>query len=83
MPITRVEAVQDTFLDQLSKQSAPVTVFLANGVKLQGIVTHHDKFGIALVRDGWTQYVFKHAISAINPNLPFELSGELEEAAEG
>ena len=44
-----------------------MTVFLVSGVKLQGYVTYFDKFGVALTRDQQTQFVYKHAISAIYP----------------
>jgi len=60
-------SLQGTFLEQLSQQKAPVTIFLINGVKLQGVVTSFDGFTLCLVRDGWAQLVFKHAISTIMP----------------
>jgi len=55
------------FLRHVRDQSVPVTIFLVNGVKLQGYITHFDKFGVALTRDHHTQFVYKHTISAINP----------------
>ncbi len=69
-------SLQDTFLKHVQEQSVPVTVFLVNGVKLQGYVTHFDKFGVALTRDQQTQFVYKHAISAINPLTAIHLSSE-------
>jgi host factor-I protein len=67
-------SLQDTFLRHVRDQSVPVTVFLVNGVKLQGYVTHIDRFGVALTRDHQTQFVYKHAISAINPLTAIDLS---------
>ncbi len=63
----RSQNLQDTFLRHVQEQSVPVTMFLVNGVKLQGYITHFDKFGVALTRDRQTQFVYKHAISAVNP----------------
>ena len=48
----------------------PVTVFLVNGVKLQGIITWFDNFSVLLRRDGHTQLVYKHAISTVMPGRP-------------
>src|SRR6201996_2627950 len=55
--------VQDVFLNHVRKSKTPVTVFLVNGVKLQGIITWFDNFSVLLRRDGHTQLVYKHAIS--------------------
>ena len=55
--------VQDVFLNHVRKNKTPVTVFLVNGVKLQGIITWFDNFSVLLRRDGHTQLVYKHAIS--------------------
>ena len=59
--------LQDTFLNAVRKQRAPLTIFLVNGVKLQGVVTWFDNFSILLRRDGQSQLVYKHAISTIMP----------------
>ncbi|MBM08343.1 MAG: RNA chaperone Hfq [Magnetovibrio sp.] len=76
------QKVQDVFLNQIRKQKAPVTVFLVNGVKLQGIVTWFDNFSVLLRRDGHTQLVYKHAISTIMPSEPVRLF-EQEKVEEG
>ncbi|WP_043366695.1 RNA chaperone Hfq [Belnapia sp. F-4-1] len=60
-------SVQDLFLSQLIKTGAQVTVFLANGVKLQGKVVAFDRFSLALTRSGYTQLVYKHAVSTVMP----------------
>ena len=65
--------VQDVFLNHIRKHKVPVTVFLVNGVKLQGIVTWFDNFSLLLRRDGHTQLVYKHAISTIMPGAPISL----------
>ena len=63
----RPPTLQDTFLGQVRQQKAPLTIFLVNGVKLQGVVTSFDGFTVLLVRDGFSQLVYKHAISTIMP----------------
>lgn len=68
--------IQDLFLNTLRKEHNPVTVFLLNGVKLQGIVTWFDNFSILLRRDNLSQLVYKHAISTIMPTHPLRLQGE-------
>lgn len=65
--------VQDVFLNYIRKNKTPVTIFLVNGVKLQGIVTWFDNFSILLRRDGQSQLVYKHAISTIMPGGPVNL----------
>ncbi len=65
--------VQDVFLNTIRKNKNPVTVFLVNGVKLQGVVTWFDNFSILLRRDSHSQLVYKHAISTIMPSQPVQL----------
>jgi host factor-I protein len=65
--------LQDTFLNHVRKQKIPVTVFLVNGVKLQGVITWFDNFCVLLRRDGQSQLVYKHAISTIMPSAPVQL----------
>ena len=73
MSSDKPQNVQDVFLNYIRKQKTPVTVFLVNGVKLQGIVTWFDNFSVLLRRDGHTQLVYKHAISTIMPSTPVQL----------
>ena len=68
--------LQDTFLNSVRKSKNPVTLFLVNGVKLQGNITWFDNFSVLLRRDGTVQLVYKHAISTIMPSLPLDLIGE-------
>ncbi len=65
--------VQDVFLNHVRKSKTPVTVFLVNGVKLQGIITWFDNFSVLLRRDGHTPLVYKHAISTVLPGAPIML----------
>ena len=74
--------VQDVFLNAIRKNKTPVTVFLINGVKLQGIVTWFDNFSMLLRRDGHTQLVYKHAISTVMPSAPVQLFEPKEDASE-
>jgi host factor-I protein len=73
--------LQDIFLNQLRKTKAPVTLFLVNGVKLQGIVTWFDSFSVLLRRDNHSQLVYKHAISTVMPVDPIKLYDEDENGA--
>ncbi|MGE4611623.1 MAG: RNA chaperone Hfq [Paracoccaceae bacterium] len=62
--------LQDAFLNNVRKVKNPVTIFLVNGVKLQGVITWFDNFCVLLRRDGSSQLVYKHAISTIMPSQP-------------
>jgi host factor-I protein len=74
--------VQDVFLNNIRKQKTPVTIFLINGVKLQGIVTWFDNFSVLLRRDAHSQLVYKHAISTIMPAQPIQLFDGAKEGTE-
>ena len=65
--------VQDVFSNAVRKSKNPCTVFLVNGVKLQGIISWFDNFSILLRRDGHTQLIYKHAISTVMPSGPVQL----------
>ena len=72
--------LQDAFLNQVRKTKIPVTVFLINGVKLQGAITWFVNFCILLRRDGQSQLVYKHAVSTIMPTQNISLyDGEEED----
>ena len=64
--------LQDTFLNSVRKSRTPLTIFLVNGVKLQGVVSWFDNFCVLLRRDGQSQLVYKHAISTIMPAQPVQ-----------
>lgn len=83
MATEKSQNVQDVFLNHVRKSKTPVTVFLVNGVKLQGIITWFDNFSMLLRRDGHTQLVYKHAISTVMPGAPIQLfEGPKDAAAE-
>ncbi len=65
--------LQDVFLNQLRKSKISVTIFLINGVKLQGMITWFDNFCVLLRRDGQSQLVYKHAVSTIMPATSVKL----------
>ncbi|NOZ32538.1 MAG: RNA chaperone Hfq [Alphaproteobacteria bacterium] len=65
--------LQDAFLNHVRKNKVQVTVFLVNGVKLQGVITWFDNFCLLLRRDAQSQLVYKHAISTIMPAGPIQL----------
>lgn len=70
--------LQDKFLNKLRKEKMSVTVFLVNGVKLQGMITWFDNFSMLLRRDSHSQLIYKHAISTIMPSSPVKLFDEEE-----
>jgi len=71
--------VQDVFLNHIRKNKVPVTIFLVNGVKLQGIITWFDNFCVLLRRDSHSQLVYKHAISTVMPATPVNLFEQQKE----
>jgi host factor-I protein len=83
MAADRAQNLQDTFLNHVRKSKIPLTIFLVNGVKLQGVVTWFDNFCVLLRRDGHSQLVYKHAISTIMPGHPVQLFEGAEEPPAG
>ena len=78
----KLQNLQDTFLNHVRKNKVPVTVFLVNGVKLQGIITAFDNFCVLLRRDAQSQLVYKHAISTVMPTVPVQLFDPDKEGGE-
>ena len=74
--------LQDLFLAAAAREQQAMTLFLVNGVMLQGAVTGFDQFSLLLERQGQVQLVYKHAISTLQPPHPLTLAGEDEEQAE-
>lgn len=68
--------LQDKFLNKIRKEKMSVTVFLVNGVKLQGVITWFDNFSMLLRRDSHAQLIYKHAISTIMPSAPVRLQDD-------
>lgn len=73
MPSDKSQNLQDVFLNHVRKVKMPVTIFLVNGVKLQGVITWFDNFCVLLRRDNHSQLVYKHAISTVMPGQPIQL----------
>ena len=82
MASEKSQNVQDVFLNHVRKNKLPVTVFLVNGVKLQGIITWFDNFCVLLRREAHSQLVYKHAISTVVPSRNVQLSADDEDAEE-
>ena len=73
MATEKGQNIQDVFLNHIRKNHVAVTIFLVNGVKLQGNITWFDNFSVLLRRDTQSQLIYKHAISTIMPLTPVEL----------
>jgi len=68
-------ALQDSFLSAAAREHQRMTIFLVNGVMLQGAVSAHDQFSLLLERGGQVQLVYKHAISTMEPEESLSLGG--------
>lgn len=77
----RKPGLQDLFLAAAGRQGEHMTVFLVNGVMLQGLVAGFDQFSMVLERGGQVQLVYKHAISTVQPENPLDLGSA--EGADG
>jgi len=75
--------LQEIFLAAVRKSGEPVTMFLVNGVMLQGEIAAYDLFCMLLRRDGMSQLVYKHAISTVQPLHPLNLMSGEEGSEEG
>lgn len=73
MAVDRQKDLQSTFLNSVRKQNVLLTIFLINGIKLQGVVTWFDNYSVQLTHDGASQLVFKSAISTITSSYPIKL----------
>lgn len=73
--MTKGPSLQDPFLNSLRKEKVPVSIYLVNGIKLQGVIESFDQF-VVLLKNTVSQMVYKHAISTIVParnvSSPFE-----------
>jgi host factor-I protein len=68
--------LQDIFLNACRKQKVQVTVYLNNGVKLQGMITGFDNFSIILRRSTQTQLVYKHGVATVVPQHPIQMQDQ-------
>ena len=71
----KVRLLQDVFLSSIRAAGVQVTMFLVNGVMLQGRVAAYDLFCMLLEREGYVQLAYKHAVSTIQPVTPVDLTG--------
>lgn len=78
----RRPALQDLFLQAAERQREPMTIFLVNGVMLQGSIAGFDQFSLILERGGQVQLVYKHAVSTMQPAQPLNLGGGEESAGD-
>jgi host factor-I protein len=76
------QLLQDPFLNQLRREHVPVSIYLVNGIKLQGQVESFDQY-VILLRNTVTQMVYKHAISTIVPGRAVNFQAAVEEAGHG
>ena len=67
--MARGQSLQDPFLNALRKERVPVSIYLVNGIKLQGQIDSFDQF-VVLLRNSVSQMVYKHAISTVVPGRP-------------
>ena len=77
----RGQALQDPFLNTLRKEHVPVSIFLVNGIKLQGQIESFDQF-VVLLRNSVSQMIYKHAISTVVPSRAIKLQLESDEDAD-
>ena len=75
----KVRLLQDVFLSSVRNAGVQVTMFLVNGVMLQGRIAAYDLFCTMLEREGYVQLAYKHAVSTIQPVTPVDLTGEDDE----
>lgn len=75
--------LQDIFLSRVRDAGVQVTMFLVNGVMLQGRIASYDLFCMLLEREGFVQLAYKHAVSTIQPAAPVDLTADLDDDGEG
>jgi host factor-I protein len=75
--MSKCQNLQDTFLNTLRKEHTPVSIFLVNGIKLQGKVDSFDQY-VIMLKNTVSQMVYKHAISTIVPGKPVKMSPDDE-----
>lgn len=71
--MSKGHSLQDPFLNILRKERIPVSIYLVNGIKLQGQVESFDQF-VVLLKNTVSQMVYKHAISTVVPSRPVRLN---------
>ena len=79
--MSKGQTLQDPYLNILRKERVPVSIFLVNGIKLQGQIESFDQF-VILLKNTVSQMVYKHAISTVVPSRPIRMPMADEEAGE-
>lgn len=80
--MSKGQSLQDPYLNILRKERIPVSIFLVNGIKLQGQIESFDQF-VILLRNTVSQMVYKHAISTVVPSRNVRLPVPVPDAADG
>jgi host factor-I protein len=75
----KLRLLQDIFLASTRKAGVQVTMFLVNGVMLQGRIASYDLFCMLLEREGYVQLAYKHAVSTVQPLSPVDLAADMDE----
>src|SRR5258706_13045895 len=75
------QALQDPFLNTLRKEHVPVSIFLVNGIKLQGQIESFDQF-VVLLKNSVSQMIYKHAISTVVPSRPVKFHIDADESSD-
>jgi host factor-I protein len=79
--VAKTQSLQDPFLNALRKERVPVSIYLVNGIKLQGTIDSFDQF-VVLLKNSVNQMVYKHAISTVVPARNVRVPGAEEDEAE-
>jgi host factor-I protein len=79
--LAKTQSLQDPFLNALRKERVPVSIYLVNGIKLQGTIDSFDQF-VVLLKNSVNQMVYKHAISTVVPARNVRIPGVEEDAPE-
>jgi host factor-I protein len=74
MMTTKGQSLQEPFLEALRREQVPISVYLVNGIKLQGKIEAYDQF-VVYLKNSFSQIVYKHAISTIVPMRKIVLEG--------
>ncbi len=78
--MSKGQSLQDPFLNTLRKERVPVSIFLVNGIKLQGQIESFDQF-VVLLKNSVSQMVYKHAISTVVPARNIKIPVTQQEGA--
>lgn len=79
--MSKGQTLQDPFLNALRKEKIPVSIYLVNGIKLQGEVESFDQF-VVLLKNSISQMVYKHAISTIVPSRDVKMGTDSDDSKE-